>query len=170
MKRPAFTLIELVLTMTVGSSLMVLSIGLLQQSMRLATLARHRAETHRALDRLASEFRHDLHRAVQCSIEQPNRIDLVMGDSTEVSYIAQSNVVTREQGGGGEAQDASQPLRRESYDLGEGGSATFEKSDRADLASMTISTASVAGPPRTDRHVTAAVGRLTRLESTEASP
>ena len=42
--RYAFTLVELCVTMSAGSAMMILAIGLLHQSMSLATVARHRAD------------------------------------------------------------------------------------------------------------------------------
>ena len=46
-KREAFTLVELTVTMSAGSAMMILAIGLLHQSMSLATVARQRADHQR---------------------------------------------------------------------------------------------------------------------------
>lgn len=59
--RAAHTLVELVVSMTVGSALMVLAVGLLHQSLSLASTARTRANQFRTLDRLAQDFRRDAH-------------------------------------------------------------------------------------------------------------
>ena len=49
-----FTLIELSITMTIGSFLLVLSVGLIHQVMRFNSVTQNRAFEHRVLDRLCS--------------------------------------------------------------------------------------------------------------------
>ena len=55
-RRKAFTLVEMLMTMTMGSSLMLLAIGLVHQSMSMSKLAKIRGEHDRSLARLAERF------------------------------------------------------------------------------------------------------------------
>ena len=57
-KTRAFTLVELCVTMSAGSAMMILAISMLHQSMSLATVSRQRADHQRSLDRLAGELTH----------------------------------------------------------------------------------------------------------------
>ena len=68
--RQAHTLVELIVSMTVGSALMVLTVGLLHQSLSLASTARARANQYRAFDRLTQDFRRDVHLASDATSDE----------------------------------------------------------------------------------------------------
>ena len=165
-KREAFTLVELTVTMSAGSAMMILAIGLLHQSMSLATVARQRADHQRASDRLAGEFRRDVHRAVRCTVDGQDTIELIMPDNDVVTYKAEDNHVTRQQ-----------PLddglsRREAFELNDSSIAKFKSVEQPARAVLTVIHRSRGGivKPRVDRKVAAVLGRLTQHEQAEATP
>ena len=165
-KREAFTLVELTVTMSAGSAMMILAIGLLHQSMSLATVARQRADHQRASDRLAGEFRRDVHRAVRCTVDAQDAIKLIMPDDNVVTYKTEVNHVTRQQ-----ALDDGR-ARREVYEFNDSSTAKFESLQQPSRAVLTVIHRSAGGrvKPRVDRKVAAVLGRLTRHEQAEATP
>ena len=165
-QRKAFTLIELTVTMSAGSAMMIMAIGMLHQSMSLATSARERADHQRTLDRLASEFRFDVHRAAKYKIDAEGKVELAMPDEGFVSYQANENHVTR-----------VQPLadgrnRRETFDLNDSSLVVFESLPQPDRVVLTVihQPANGTRQPRVDRRVAAVVGRLVQSEQVEAKP
>jgi len=164
-RRKAFTLVELCVTMSAGSAMMILAIGLLHQSMSLATVSRQRADQQRSLDRLGGEFRRDVHRAVRFNVDAQDKIELIMPDNDIVTYLAQGNQVIRRQ-----------PLddrlaRREVFEFNDSSNATFESLQQPARAVLTVLHQSPGGlvEPRVDRKVVAVLGRLTMHEQAEAS-
>lgn len=164
-RRTAFTLVELCVTMSAGSAMMVLAIGMLHQSMSLASVSRQRADHQRSLDRLAGEFRRDVHRAVQLSADAQDTIKLIMPDDNIVTYMAIENQVIRRQ-----------PLdnglsRREAFEFDHSSTAKFESLQQPARAVLTIAHQSIGSQmkPRVDRKVTAVLGRLTMHEQAEPS-
>lgn len=165
-RRKAFTLVELCVTMSVGSAMMILAIGMLHQSMSLATVARQRGDYQRALDRLASEFRRDVHRAVQCTVDTQQSAALTMSDDTVVTYRSEGNRVIRQQPlGDGRS-------RRETFEFDDASTAIFESLQQPARSVLTVIHQSPIGgmKPRVDRKVAAVIGRLSQQEQAEASP
>jgi len=98
MKRSkAFSLIEMLMTMTMGSSLMLLAIGLVHQSLSLSKLGKARSEHDNSLNRLAQQFRSDAHSASAVLAASAESLQLSMPDSTTVTYRAEESSVRREQ-------------------------------------------------------------------------
>lgn len=161
----AFTLVELSITMTAGSALMILAVGLLHQSMALAARARDRADHQRTLDRLGREFRGDVHRADNCTVTANDNALLVMPDDSTVSYVAQSDRVIRRQRRGDKL--AGQDV----FPLGTAATATFESLESPKRVALTVS--SVSSPSdviRVDRRISAVVGRRVQHEQGEVLP
>jgi hypothetical protein len=164
--RSAFTLVELSISMSAGSALMILAIGLVHQTMSLSSTGRQRSDHQRTLARLAVEFRHDVHRAAECNVESPGNIELVLAGDNLVTYEARGNRITRRQ-----------PLddgrtRREVFTFSVQSTATFESIDQSTRAAVTIVHNSHLSNehPRVDRKIIAVVGRLTTHQTGEVLP
>jgi hypothetical protein len=165
-KRAGFTLIELTVTMGAGGTLMFLAIGLVHQTMSLSSIGRERCDHQRTTTRLASQFRRDVHRAQQYSVESPSSVQLVLPGDGVVSYQAEDNHLIR-----------LQPLddgttRREVFRLEERSSVTLESLQDPTRAVLTIMhhPPATAAQPRLDRRVEALLGRLTAHQQGEPSP
>jgi len=165
-RRDAFTLVELSVSMTAGSTLIILAIGLVQQSMSLASLGRQRSGHQRTLNRLAGEFRHDVHRAERCTVESPQRMQLVLPGDTLVTYEVREHRLSRQE------PLADGRSRREAFVLDAHSTVTFESIDQPTRAVLSILRNSnpPAGQPRVDRKIAAVVGRLTAHERGDVSP
>ena len=165
-RRKAFTLVELSVSMAAGGALMILAIGMLHQSMSLASTARGRSDQQQTLNRLAREFRVDVHRAAQCIVVSPASMRLVMSDDSQIRYEVNGSRIRRIQQLDGDL------VRRESFDCGAGSSATLESQTEPARALLTV----VRTPhpnsdqTRVDRQVAAVVGRLASHETAEVTP
>ena len=167
MKRPnAFSLTELVIVMSAGSAVMMLAVGLIHQAMSLASTANQRGDHQRTLDRVAQQFRQDVHLADQCDAPAAGQIQLTMSDGSTVSYRVSDAGVTRQQT---KEDDA---LRHEDFEFPEGVSIVLETQDEPARGVMTIATHSISPrvAERVDRHVVAVVGRMTAHANAEVSP
>lgn len=100
-RRNAFTLVEMLMTMTMGSSLMLLAIGLVHQSMSMSKLAKVRGEHDQSLARLAQQFRSDVHLASELVSFSPDLIHLKLADDSTVTYKREAATVTRDKTGPG---------------------------------------------------------------------
>lgn len=92
-RRTGFTLSELMVSMVIGSSLMVLAIGVLQKSFRWSTDSRHRAADEQSFDRLQRQFRSDVHLATEADVTD-TAVTLQIDEST-VTYKFTGDTFTR---------------------------------------------------------------------------
>lgn len=161
--RDGYTLIELAVSMTAGVSLLVMTIGLLHQSMQLATAEKGRADQQRRADRLATEFRRDVHNASDAELVSPQRIELHR-ESTSTSYEVNGNVVTRRHS----SEENSQ--LQETFELAAETSIDFQVLTSPKRIQMKVTTGNnVNDIRRMDRNVNAVVGRLPSLTLAEES-
>ena len=100
-RRNAFTLVEMLMTMTMGSSLMLLAIGLVHQSMSMSKLAKIRGEHDQSLARLTQQFRVDVHLASELTSVSTDLLSLKFADNSLVTYKYGAANVTREKTGPG---------------------------------------------------------------------
>ena len=82
----AFTLVEVLLTLTMGSSLMILAIGLVHQSLSLSKLGKVRGEHDMNVSRLAQQFRQDVHATEAVTATSTDALQLEMLDGSTVVY------------------------------------------------------------------------------------
>ncbi len=167
-QRAAFTLVELLITMTTGSSIMLLAIGLVHQAMSINSASRAHGDQDRSSNRLATEFRRDVHAAEKCTIASDQQIALTMPGGGEVTYDADANRVTRSESLG------RKPQRRASFELFQEAIVSFGISDSPRRGMLTIRRPLPkqfgADQTRVVRQVAAVVGRRLWHQQTEASP
>lgn len=164
--RSAFTLIELSITMAAGGTLMLLAIGLVHQTMSLSSMGRRQADHQRTTTRLATQFRHDVHRAKQSTVESPSGLQLILAGDNRVSYRAQGNRLTRLQ----PLEDGT--TRRDVFTLHEHSSVAFRALDEPSRVELTILRYAplTDAQPRPDRGIQALLGRLIAHQQGELSP
>ncbi|WP_372717528.1 type II secretion system protein J [Novipirellula sp.] len=152
------TLIELVVSMAAGSTLMALAIGLVHQTMTMSNVSSERASHDRDSQRLVEQFRWDVHH----SEEVQNTADsfvVVRNDAHTVDYQSEGNEVIRI-----EHRDRNE-VRRESYTLAESYVATFSKKQDQQQATLEIRYVpdQRGYADRVDRQITATAGRYRPL-------
>lgn len=99
--RQGFSLIELLVVMTAGSSIMLLAISLLQQSMRVSSDFQDRTDSNRVLNHLANQLRRDVWNASRA--EQPtDELMILTHARTQVRYNTEPGSITRTETRNGE--------------------------------------------------------------------
>ncbi|MCH7753248.1 MAG: prepilin-type N-terminal cleavage/methylation domain-containing protein [Planctomycetes bacterium] len=173
-KQQGFTLVELMVTVSTASVLLMLATGVVHSTMRFESMSRQRASVHRAAVRLSHDFRHDIHRAngfrISDRADKPPTIRLMLPEGSEVTYQVTHQRVLREQRLG--AQQVAQQVARETYDFPANYRVMFSQSEPR-MAELTVEhhLQLVGIDPQTVVHVQAEVGRLLRLEKVkEISP
>jgi prepilin-type N-terminal cleavage/methylation domain-containing protein len=124
MKRRAFTLIEMLVVITVSSALMGVAIVMLVALLKSEGSSRHHLEFCNILNRLDDRFRDDVHAAAQAALgEKGDALELTMPEpgKTLVRYRLLPGEISREEVEGGKT------LRQESYSLPEEVKASFEQ-------------------------------------------
>ena len=90
------TLIEVILSMSAGSAVMLLAISLVHQTMVATKASRNRSDDQHSLDQLAYAFRCDVHLAKHANQDSDTVMQLIYFDGTTITYTASENSVTRE--------------------------------------------------------------------------
>ena len=115
MSRRAFTLMEMLVVLTVGSVMLGISVGMLHLLLRSEQTGRDRVHRAAVSARLAEQFRADAAAALrQVPIEAPALCQFILPGDRTVTYRALPEEVRREE------RIAERPVRQESYTLPEG--------------------------------------------------
>ena len=146
--RLAFTLIALLVVMTAGVTVLTVAIGMIQRTMKIASINQARMDQSLVIDRLAREFRHDAHRAVSFNVNQG--IEFSLADGSTILYRNEKNGVART-----EFFD-DQPTANERFQLGESQDALFS-SPQPNQVRLEIQTS--ISQSRTHRSIQSVVGR-----------
>jgi len=98
--RAAYTLIELLITMVIGATILAAGITLLVQAIRANAGAADHARTIVNLGRLAEQFRADVHDsgtfvAAPAAESRPAQLTLTTVDGGHVEYVVSSDELTR---------------------------------------------------------------------------
>jgi prepilin-type N-terminal cleavage/methylation domain-containing protein len=160
-----YTLIELSITMTVGSALLILSVGLIHQAMRYHSVTRDREAEHRTLDRLSSDFRRDTHLATHAKLRSSQELELFSNEQTVVRFRANEREITKEN-----IQDG-QLIHKESYELKRPIVGVFSVLSKPTMICLSIQSTntSVGTKLAPQRQFTAALGRLVKHHTAEVT-
>lgn len=131
-RRLAFTLTELMITLSLGSGMMLIAVSLVHRSMHLTSAARGRADEHRAIGRLVDSFRRDVHQAETASIEDSGRLLLSIPSVGDVVYEVQPAHCLRT------LLAVDKPVHRESFTLQPGALIELEIDDTPTRVVLTI--------------------------------
>ena len=169
-KRKGFTLVEMLVVISVGSTLMMLAIGLVHQSMTLSKAVQSNSARLHATNRFIDQFREDVHTSnnVVCQDSKSLNIEFVDASSSrtkQIRYTSSNNKILREE------VLFDDKIRREELVLSEQGFGHFEIDSDERIARLTIEKKSDQkdsemkdAPPRLDRKVEAAIGRWAVVE------
>ncbi|MGI9455342.1 MAG: PulJ/GspJ family protein [Aeoliella sp.] len=161
--RPAFTLVELLISMSIGATLMALAIGVVHRTMNLQSAARAQEASHRAAAQLSRQFRRDIHRSasvalndggVTLSVETPSGI-------LPTTYAFDDGTLIREQIKGDGRR------HREQYHFGRHAQFDIRVEPEPRRIVLTVEKAVIAREtPRVLLHCEAVVGRLAQFDPT----
>lgn len=120
MLRRGYTLIEMIVALTIGTVIVGISVGMLHMLMRAERAGCDRAPQARILVRLAQQFREDVHAAVQQTAgDQQAEWRFAQAEDRVVTYRALPEEVRRDE------HVAGKLVRQESYILPSGCSAAI---------------------------------------------
>jgi Prokaryotic N-terminal methylation motif len=170
-RRSGFTLIEAVMSMTVGFILLGCGVRMLVLVMRLDRTERTRVNDDAALDRLARAFRGDVALAktppTNTGMEK-GRLELARSRNESVRYQFEDEALVRTEIRGG------QPVRRESYALPKHLEPSFDVVSRGGIAWVRMrwkaATNSIDGARVASVPIEAAVDRFGRLDRAGEMP
>ncbi len=151
--RKAFTLIEMLIAITIGSSLMVTSVALLHRSFELHRLAQERTQREQLLARFIQQFRRDVYTAVDVEIRPSSELTLEFVDQNQISYLTQDNQLIR--------QVSGQKNGRNSIRLGPANFASFELSDDGRRVILIVQHEAALETRITRKVVEVCIGRIT---------
>ena len=162
-RRHGSTLVELVLSMSAGSAVMLLAISLVHQAMALNEGSRHRSDHNRVLDQLAQRFRGDVHSAMDIDVDADNAMSIKSLDGSVVTYVAKNHSIVRER------KKAVGGNEQERFVLADASAGVFQKLSSPARASIVVSHHSgLQGiPPRVDLAIQTMVGQWSTLERSE---
>jgi len=119
-RRAGYSLIELVVVMTVGAMMLGVAVGLLAMLLRTECAARDHLYHCTVLGRLADQFRRDAHAANAGNVDGPQRMQLELALNRTVTYHRRPGRIVRVEQVGQTAE------RRESFALPPAATASFE--------------------------------------------
>lgn len=134
-KRDGYSLIELMMVISVAAVLMMVNVGWMHQSMKFASSMTQRHRHHQNLTRLGWAFRDDVWQSESISVVDDNRLVLNWQNGTEASYtISDTSLVVEKQ-----EQLAEGPrTKREVFELASGSIIRWETAELPDWISLTV--------------------------------
>ena len=91
MRRKGITLIETMIAVSASSLLLLLSINVLHQTLRLSSKAKSRTDFHQSNMRLAACFREDVHNASNTALSEDGSLILTLSGSGAIVYRQESD-------------------------------------------------------------------------------
>lgn len=85
-RHQGFTLIEVVLSLTIGSTIALLGVSMVHKALELRETATDRIRLTHSLDRFGAQFRRDVRSSVEARIVADNELVLSLLDDHEISY------------------------------------------------------------------------------------
>ena len=168
--RRAFSLVELLASISIGGVLMALGLGMVHRTMQSESSARTTASVERTSMRLSRQFRHDIHQAMRVSIDNPDSdkpaLRLVLADQPPIIYQIEVNGLLRHQQAGSQTQ-------REHFSFPDSYSIQFDELTKPTRTVLTLErdTKLVGVPLQVRLHLEAVVGQFLRPHPTkEVSP
>ncbi len=164
MKHKGSTLIELVMSMSAGSAVMLLAITLVHQTMLVTEISKHRSDNSRTLDQLAQIFRSDIHLASDVTAVDDTSLTIECFDGSTASYTAIDHAVVRKRKNGSEGDSF------ERYVLDGTATASFQLLPNPKRATLiTVSeTGTMERPTKPELVIVSVIGRWKSLEQKSA--
>jgi prepilin-type N-terminal cleavage/methylation domain-containing protein len=129
--RRGYSLIELLLVMSVAVVIMLVNVGWIHQTMKFSSLMDQRQQHHQNLTRLAWELRDDVHHSNSLAMDGDDRLVLARNDGTSVTYTisAASLDLTRRR---------DNTIQRETFGLTSNSQVYWDTSELPDWISLIV--------------------------------
>jgi prepilin-type N-terminal cleavage/methylation domain-containing protein len=131
--RRGYTLIELVVVISMTSVLLVVVVGWLHQSLKFGSSMRERQRNHRSLTELAWQLRDDVRQSESIAVEDNNRLVIksLGGNTTSYTLSNSKSVVERKENGSSNQQSQ--------FELSDSSVAHWDTSEMPDWISLVVS-------------------------------
>lgn len=156
-RRQGFTLIEMLVAISFGSSIMLTAVALVHTAFNLQSQAQSRLEQASTLDRYVEQFRRDASVAGRVELPAETTLKLFSVDELRVEYQVEENQITRRAFDGDELQQV------EPVQLDAGRTARFAQVDSGHCVVLEVlasEDSQSAGAPPSVRQTVVAVGRM----------
>lgn len=130
----AFSLVEVLIVLSIGSTVLAISVGTVHQAMQVAKTAQDHAQRSLHSSRFVEQFRNDVHLGVAVTLHANQSLTIGMDDRSEIVYAIEKSRVTREQ----KLSDGK--TRRDTLTLVEGDYGTLDFDETSKVASLRILT------------------------------
>lgn len=127
-----YTLIELLLVMSVAVVLMMVNVGWIHQTMKFSSLMKQRQRHHQNLTRLSRDLRDDVRNSKTISMDGENRLVLKLNDDAIVAYAISATSVEVER------LNNETMIARESFELAPESNAYWDTSEMPDWISLVV--------------------------------
>ena len=131
-RRSGYTLIELMVVLSVSSTLLMVAVGWIHQSMTLASAMRDRQHHHQSLMRLSRQLRDDVHRGVSASMASDEQLVITFADGKKLSYTIKENGIWRQSIGG------DGPVLQDNFEFFRPVAARWDVSELPDWISLVV--------------------------------
>ena len=95
-QRRAFSLIEMLMTISIGSTIMLTAVALLHKSLQLQIHSQDRVELSLGLDRFIEVFRRDVHAAARAENNSDSSLTFNLENGDRIAYSVQDHRLLRE--------------------------------------------------------------------------
>lgn len=156
MRRRGFTLVEMLVVLTIGTVVVGIAVGMLHLLLRTEQAGRDRVPEARILARLAEQFRSDVGAAVrQPRIAKAGEWQFALAGDRVATYRTLPGEVQWDE------RTADKLVRQESYVLPSGYSATIAVQNKSTptVASLVIADRGTPQTPGREMHITAVLGK-----------
>jgi prepilin-type N-terminal cleavage/methylation domain-containing protein len=163
-KSNGYTLVEMLVVITVAGVLLSIAAQLVTRAMRIDTTWREHGDIARSMSRLAHDLRQDIHQARSVIVTQdPQALELTRADGAKVSYTVATEEIIRS------SQRDDEQLEREYYKISADQQVEMRSLPDTPQVELQVTQAvkHMGEPPRMILHVSAEVGRLLRLSRYE---
>ena len=134
--RRGFSLMELMVVMSVAAVLMVVNVGWLHQSMKHASTIKQRQRHHQNLTRLAWALRDDVRRSDSMSFDGDEQLLLDWKDGTQVRYVISDTSLLMEKRESKAAE--ATVLGREVFKLAPGSTIRWDVAEMPEWVSLVV--------------------------------
>ena len=134
-QRHGYSLIELLLTMSVAVVIMMVNIGWIHQTMKFSSVMEQRQQTHQNLTRLAWELRDDVHHSSSLSMDGDDRLVLEQNDGTIATYSISGASLNLEK------RREDDTIQRETFVLSPNSQVDWDTSELPDWISLVVARA-----------------------------
>ena len=93
--RRGFTLIEMIVALSIGSTVMLAAAALAHTALRMYTHSHQYWQSQQRLDRLVETFRVDASQATEFVLDSSNRLLLIQSESQQIEYSSSEHAIIR---------------------------------------------------------------------------